>query len=514
MSGAAQFLRYYAKREQHLREARTDVNAFCEYVFSDDLTGNAWVQARMQREWQEDLDRFHKLLIIAPRLHAKTGQVALARPLWTLGNNVESLVKIICQSDKKAVKRLSALRAHIKDNDALHRVFPHLSEGNLVDDNKHMVKFTRRSRSPDPSIEALGITSSASGDRATHLIFDDACDRRNAITLPRVRKQIIEAFDDWMNLLPPDGWLWYIATLWHKQDLTHKLMANPEFAVAWYQLDLNDFSSFIRRPDGTERYDEKPLWTPEEGGRWSKESLADRKRAIGPRKFARGFSNQPLLDEEQRIKPEWIRYWRKAPTTAWPRILSIDLASTRGDKSDWTGVAVLAVRPDVAADQPDIDTRGAVKVIDAFHAKLSFPAKVDLIRALRRRYKPFALVIERASGGVELAEHLTSTYGYPVDMIKPRGSKGDRLDRVSPLVSSGVVELNPGLDPLEGLRTDDTGDLVGELTGFPLTEDDDVLDAFVHALRFCQLRWDCLQPALGEGEAQPRTPELTRVTII
>lgn len=526
-----EFLTYFSRKEDHLRQARNDVNAFCEYVFEH--RGVGWKQGRMLREWQEDLGLHRALLIIAPRLHGKTQQVAIARSLWQLGLDVEELIKIICASDKKAVKRLGGIRTHVRENDLLHRVFPHLQESNLRDDNKHMVRFERKGRGVEPSIEALGITSSGTGDRATRLIFDDACDRRNSITLPRVRKQIIETFDDWFNLLGPDGWLWYIATLWQKEDLTHKLLANPMYKVAWYELDLHTFASYSRRPDGTEYRTDEPLWTPAEGGPWSKEALLERKQKIGERKFARGFSNQPMLDSEQRIRPEWIIYWddegstEEAPVIKgpgkWTTVVAMDLASTKTKESDWTGVCVLAVRPDVVAGSPKGDLRGSVKVIDAFHDKLSFPDKARLALGLLRRYKPAALVIERAAGGIELAEFLHDKYGVEAVGIKPIGNKGARLDRVTPYIedhgddieTTSVVEFNPALDPEAGLRTEETGDLVSELTGFPLTDHDDILDACVHGLRYITVTYDCLEdPVRFEEGGAPTSPEFARITVI
>jgi phage terminase large subunit-like protein len=510
---SAEVLRFLSKRSDNLAQARNDPNAFIEYVFG-------FHQGRMHREWQSLLDKYQHLVLIAPRYHGKTAGVPIARSLWHLGKDPNELIKIVCQSDSKAKKRLAALRDHIETNDALHRVFPHLAADRMVEWNKHMIRVERKTRSPDPSIEALGITSSASGDRATRLYFDDAADRRNSITLPKVRASIIESFDDWVNLLGPDGWLAYIATLWHTADLSHALMKNPTYHVGWYELDLKTLGSYVKLPDGTERRSKKPLWGDEDKGPWNIPALKARRARLGERKFARGFSNKPMLDSEQRISHDYIHYWGKGEGPkiggegGWDIVVSLDLASSQSKTADWTGTTIFAVRPDVVKGGLTGPLQGAIKIVDAFHAKIGFPEKSALVRGLIRQYDPVGKVVERAAGGIELAEHLFASYGIEVDLAKPKSSKGDRLDSVTPYLEAGIVELHPRLNPELGFTSEERGCLVGEFTGFPFTESDDVLDSAVHGLRWITSTYPALYGLGDEDDEGAGLEGDTRVILI
>lgn len=60
-----------AKHEAFLRECRQDSNVFIEYCFKDQETGEPVKQAWFHREWQEALDEYHAVMVVAPRGHGK-----------------------------------------------------------------------------------------------------------------------------------------------------------------------------------------------------------------------------------------------------------------------------------------------------------------------------------------------------------------------------------------------------------------------------------------------------------
>lgn len=254
--------RALARRRQIVRAARASPATVAEFCF-DRPDGHPVCCGDMHHEWCELAAEHDRLLIVAPRGHMKTELMVVAHALWILGTQPDALIKIICQSDAKAVKRLAVIRDHLQNNARLHLLFPHLHPDRQpvgVDWNKHMITVARSRRSPDPSIEALGITSSASGDRATHILADDVVDRRNAITMPAIRDAIRASWDDWVNLLLPGGRILYICTLWHSADLTHDLLKSKSWSVAWYAIDFDTLGSYVKLPDGTERRTDRPLW--------------------------------------------------------------------------------------------------------------------------------------------------------------------------------------------------------------------------------------------------------------
>jgi len=151
------------KREQQLILTREKIGAFCSYVFR-------WEQQRLHDKWHEFADKYPRALIFAPQLHGKTSQMSLVRPIFRLGQNPNRLLKIVSCNDDKAVDILGAITKTIEFNRRLHEVFPDLQPAERGTWTKHQITVKRDSSSlVDASIEALGILSTAGGDRATDL---------------------------------------------------------------------------------------------------------------------------------------------------------------------------------------------------------------------------------------------------------------------------------------------------------------------------------------------------------
>jgi phage terminase large subunit-like protein len=534
-----------ALRAGMIARARTDPAAMMEFVFdkpNHEPARLGWAH----RLWLELMQEHARLLIVAPRRHWKTG-VTLGYILYRLGREPDLLTKVVCQSDGKAVKRVSFLRELIEKNKRLAAVFPDMfptHKGRRIDLewNKHALTVPRRMVAPDPSIEALGITSSASGDRADLVFADDVVDRRNAITLPKVRQQIRESWDDWVNLLGDGGSIFYACTLWSSSDLTTDLLKNPGWAIAWFEV-TTALGTYVRMPDGSEFKHRHPVWGTDPNcrlhgheyfgvsrdefaakmdakpksdrwgpicellasgkiklgddscrcGPWTRKALEKRRQDIGSRKFARGFSNRPMADDEKRVKPNWIRWaWeldengltmldehgQKAPKVinpTWPRVLIFDSSSSLKKTADWLGFCALAL---------DEENR-KIYVIEGRHYRLAFPDKVRLCKASYKFFRPVDnMLFEKAGGGTELFQELVLNTRLPVVGVRARASKMDRLDRITPLMESGMVEFMPYLDPDTHPRDDDIGSVVSELRDAPSGEHDDIMDAYVHGVRF------------------------------
>jgi len=505
-----QVIRTHEAVRRLIENARADKNAFMEFVF-DKPDGTPLSMGWLHRQWNQLADKHPRFMIVAPRGHMKT-TLSIGRVIHELGTNPNHLIKFLCQSDAKAVKRLSAVREHLRMNERIHAVFPHLKASESLEWNKHMITVPRVLTAPDPSIEALGITSSASGDRATLIVADDVVDRRNAITLPKIREQIKTSWDDWVNLLLDEGRILYICTLWSESDLTHELMKNPGWAIAWYEI-TSDLGCYAKLPDGTEWRSKQALWGIGEdcpfhgpdpakhrayGGRgqkictcgpWSTETLRRRREELGPRQFARGFSNRPSVDEEQRIHKGMICYWRQGPDPDWPRIVCLDCAPTAKKESDWTGVVAAAFNPEARR----------IMIIAGRKFHINFMDKIALVKELMKAHRPEDLVIELQGGGRELAEWLVENTEYPVRGIKPRGSKLNRLDRITPYVQSGVVQFSPDLEPGSGQVNEERGDLITDLLRFGAPGGKDIVDAFVHTVRYITLAYEGFGPSGSSG---------------
>lgn len=264
--------------EKFIRGCQSNPNYFIEYAGS--YNEKEWLgQATLHIEWNEALSKYQYVLMICPREHGKTTQIVL-RIIWELGKNPNLRVKLVCQSDDIAIKRLMAIIDHIENNPRVREVFPDLKPADRGAWTKSQIYILRQVVGyTDPSMEACGILSTAVGGRADLLIFDDPVDFRNAIQQPALRETVSEAYDNvWMNVVEENGRVWYIATLWHKRDLTHRLLENKTYFKITDS--IND--------------ELDPIWEK----KWNRERLQWKLENIGKRAFDRGFKNKALSDED------------------------------------------------------------------------------------------------------------------------------------------------------------------------------------------------------------------------
>jgi phage terminase large subunit-like protein len=445
-------LRAEAREAIQIEESREDVNAFAEYAFKDAASGEPLRQAPIHRELQAALDDPEHLynLVEISRDHGKTTQL-LIREIWKLGRNPERRSKIVCENDRLALRRLKAIREHIEKNERVHRVFPHLKPGRVWD--KSQIQVERKSMAPDPSIEACGVTSAATGGRADELVFDDPIGRRNTLGVPALRNTVREAYhSDWLQLLEPDGRISIGCTGWTTDDLIYDLKQNPSYRV-------------MRRP--CEGF--RSPWAE----KWTEDALRRKRELVGSTEYGRGFELIPLAGDVVVVQPEWIQDWSIPPDPDRLMVFTgYDLST--GEGADFFACVNIGV---------DLET-GFFYVLSAWRQKITFLLQVDAVIGEAVAWSPDEIDIEATQYQAALPHFLRHTTTLPlIRSVKPHLSKLLRLLGITPLLESGRVFFNPALNPAALVNPRERGDLVSELCQFPLAAHDDLVDAFVYPIR-------------------------------
>lgn len=455
--------------QYQIRQARKHFPAFAEYCFCNEKTGYPFQQQWFHDEWSKLMDVSNRAIIVAPRDHGKTSQI-VARTLWELGRDPDLRIKIACASDGRAKERLFEVMLNLMYNPRVLEVFPHLRPADSGEWSKHKIIIERKARYRDASVEALGITATATGGRCDLLIADDVVDRRNALSFPALREQIKQAWrSDWTNLLEPDSRIWYICTLWHKDDLSHDLMDNAAYKCLFYAVPDN-FGS---------------LWP----GKWDSQSLYERYMEIGSVEFNRAFRNVAVDLENAIVKPEWIEYSDLRTNIQFLERLdelifftAYDTAGTPSGKAtqDFAAEVVFAV---------DLLLR-KVYVVAAGHYRKTVKGQAQRVIRGVKKYEPFRAMVEKASQAAvdEWVINLDPMQSAAVlETVKPTNqSKMQKLMGVTPVLEHGTVVFNASLDPDGETWNPVNGSLVNELIDFPFAKHDDLVDAFtigLHAIR-------------------------------
>lgn len=290
-----------------------DRNSFCEYVLQDRLTRKCIQQANIHKAIQYALENYSKVLIEISRESGKTTQV-LGSLLYELGKNPNILVKIISASDAVAIKRVMAIKSHIETNKALKGIFPDLKPAVNQYNIKEQWGSTRLTIKRDiidinHTVQGSGILSSGVGDRADLVIFDDPCDLRNSLLFPALRDNVIDSYENvWVPLLGNTGRQWYLATPWHKNDLTSVLKKrwenDPTACVIQFHVGQIIVIDSKGKVVSVEETDDKflPIWEEQ----WNREQLIQRHSDIGSRSYDRAYRCMPMSDEDTIFNASWL----------------------------------------------------------------------------------------------------------------------------------------------------------------------------------------------------------------
>ena len=221
------------KEQKKIKAAREDFGAFCEFVIKDESSGKPIKLAQLQRSWISHIAFCIKhsihALILAPMSSGKTQVVSVALPLYFVGRDVTTRIKMVCLSDDSAKERLGAIRNYIENDEEYRKVFPGVLPDANAEWTRHRLFLKRPTKAKDASIDAKGVTSSGIGGRCDRLLVDDIFDYKTAIAQPASREQINATYNVvWLTRLEPKGNAVIICTRWHERDLAGEILANTD----------------------------------------------------------------------------------------------------------------------------------------------------------------------------------------------------------------------------------------------------------------------------------------------
>ena len=275
---------------------------FAEYILG-------LVPTAFHIEWQDLCSRYSRLLLFAPLEHGKSTQLSIIRVLWELGINPDLRIAVISDTEIKAKKWVSLVRANIESNPLVRKVFPDLvpedrpgyvsvwSDERFNVRRSSLAAFTEA----DNSLRAFGRGGALGGSRFDLIICDDILDFENSRTAAGR-----QTTDDWyrspegpLSRCVKNGRIIDIGTAWHEDDYRHRIEKNlKEFHVVRYQAGVG----ICHWPEA-----------------WSAERL-EAKRAEGALEFARQFLNIPFGEATGYLPSESARRCQELcedPTEYW-----------------------------------------------------------------------------------------------------------------------------------------------------------------------------------------------------
>ena len=396
----------------------------------------------------------HLCLSIAPR-HSKSSIVTLAFPLWLIFQNPDLKILIVNAEASLSENFGIRLREYIKDYGEIFNVF--------VSDVKHSsthLKFEdKNGRLYKGSIRLTGASGSITGQDADILILDDIYKGFADITPSLLDKKI-----DWYRTMilqrkEPQTKILILHTRWANSDLIGYLMEHSP--------DKYDFISY---PAINE--DGEPLWKE----RYSIEFLKSQEEEMGERLFSCIFQQRPLDESGSFFNLDKVIFHDEPFDKSNKRLMqcrSWDLAYSDESKG-------IARDFSVGVPMYYVDNQYFV-ITDFVYGQFGEGLKQKLKQTAKADGPNMPILIETGtSGGASkflYNEYASYLQGYQTKQSEPIGSKVDRAYAFRQAILDGKIHVHIQSDYLRG-------ELIKQLSSFPLGKHDDIIDAVSYGFNF------------------------------
>lgn len=456
--------------QKRIIAARTDFAAFVKYIWANG-TGFELADFHLEAIAAYTNPALKFCYWEAPRGHAKS-LITVAFVVWSLGQDINHRIKILCANDKEAGKRLGEIKQQIEKNPLLRLCFPHLRPpaAGKGEWNKSTVLLERDLIQKDPTIEAMGIMSGALGSRATLIVLDDIVDMRNSILQPELKKHVQQKlFAEIIPLLEPEGRMLGVGTPWTLNDVNALMKENEAFytigphRVGDGQDPANDNADLF-----------KPIWAY----KMPREELVRMYNALGPAEYARAYLCQALTGDTVPIQSQWIQFYNAKILGDPDELYCLnvyDLAIEQTTKNDYFASCTLLWDK----------KRNYVFVVDATMDRISFRAQGAAVIKNAKKWTPNDIVIENGGYQGALASYLAeeTNWSLPIWPFRNRGrSKERRVTEISPWFENMKVWFHPKFDPLRNPDINITCPLISQIVSFPFAKFDDLIDAVTMGL--------------------------------
>ncbi len=333
----------------------------------------------------------------------------------------------------------------------------------------------RKGNPKESTVEAWGLVDSQpTGKHFFVLIYDDVV-TKESVTTPEMIRKTTEAMELSYNLGIDNGLRRAAGTRYHYNDTYRTVIERGTFSLRKYPATR----------DGS--VEGEPVL-------WSRETLAEKRRDMGPYTFSCQILLDPKADDTQGFRREWLQHYGDVKKGfGLTKYILVDPASSRKDSADYTSMWVIGLSDDEN-----------YYVLDMARDRLSLTERADKLLTLHRKWKPREVRYEQYGLQADI-EHIRDrmdreNYRFKIVEVGGRVSKTDRIKRLVPLFEQGRIWLPHSLYATnrEG-RNDNLVEVFieQEYLAFPVGAHDDMLDALARiAEPEMPLKWPSKKPEM------------------
>ena len=474
------------------RELKDDLYFLVRFILSTrvqkDELGDLVARHRFVYDFCRALEEnHHNVCDIGARFHWKSTLKTFALAIHYMIQSPNISMSIFSARKALARMHLRRVKTELEMNTLLIRSFPQVFYGNpkissplwSLDDG--IVIRRGGINRHEATLEACSLTEGfPTGKHYDVGIYDDAIDR-DSVRTEAARDYIDEQWSLSLNLMTENPTIVMHGSYYHIDDLYHRVEKRGITMRKWSCVDDSKPA-----PEGFEQLGGAPVFL-------APEDLAKKRKAMGSKVFAM----QMCCDDSGLVMPSFdlrkvMRYKRIPKREASGKNVYIVIDPAKGKKRSWSKTAVVAIA--VGADKnfylvdgikDDMNPRERITTVINFHKKWSRVSRViDVI------WEENALEDDKFH-----AEETMERIGYrfPIRTVSHRKDKHGRIfaffqpvveDRRLYLPRDHTVRLKDGTNYsfVEDL-------LLNEMTHFPNTKDDHLLDAIAMLAKLPYISW-------------------------
>lgn len=440
---------------------QTDLFFLLRYMCRRVDMENNWIFDRC-REVQLGPDGY---LDLWARGHYKSSILTFGQTIQDILNNPEITIGIFSHTRPIAKGFLRQIKRELESNETLKAIFPDILYANPKADSPKWsedegIIVRRKSNPKEATVEAWGLVDGQPTSKHYKLMLYDDVVTRESVTTPDMINKTTEAWELSSNLTSKDGKIRYAGTRYHFNDTYSEIIRRKAAISRIYPATI----------DGT--VDGEPVLL-------SRDELEKKRRDQGPYTFSSQQLLNPIADEAQGFKSDWIQYYtQRDEGNSFNKYILVDPANDKKKSSDYTSMIVIGLGLDEN-----------YYILDIIRDRLNLTERADALFSLHKRWKPIRIGYERYGimSDIQHIQDRQQRENYRFDIVELGGklSKPDRIRRMIPMFETGRMYF-----PQTVYRTDYEKKMVElvqafieeEYKAFPVGLHDDMLDAMSRIL--------------------------------
>lgn len=393
------------------------------------------------------------------REHYKSTLITFGKSIQDILNDPNITIGIFSHTRPIAKAFLEQIKRELETNTFLQKLFPEILYQNpRAEASKWSLDsglIVKRDKNPkEATVEAWGVVDGQpTGKHFSLLIYDDIV-TKESVTTPEQIKKTTDALSLSYNLGAEGGAKRFIGTRYHANDSYRTIMERGTVIPRIYAATDNG------KMDGEAVF-------------LSKETLAEKRRDMGPYIYGAQMLQNPVADNAMGFKEEWLKFYEKlGDTSNWNKYLLVDPASKKKKTSDYTVMEVIGLAPD-----------NNYYLLYGLRDRLNLTQRAQKLFELHRIWRPKAVGYEQygMQSDIEHMRYMMEQENYRFNIVELGGSmaKEDRIRRLVPIYEQGrfYMPKSQSYVNYEGRRIDYVKTFIDdEFLSFPVSVHDDMLD--------------------------------------